>query len=58
MKLSAGTKAPDFEMQDINGKPIWLSDYRGKKIVLGFFRNVNCPFCNLRVHELMKMKET
>lgn len=58
MKLSTGTKAPDFEMQDINGNPIRLSDYQGKKIVLGSFRNVNCPFCNMRVHELMKMKET
>lgn len=58
MKLSKGTKAPDFEMHDINGNLICLSDYRGSKIVLGFFRNVNCPFCNMRVHELMKMKET
>lgn len=58
MKLSAGTKAPDFEVQDINGNSFRLSDYRGQKIVLGFFRNVNCPFCNMRVHELMRMKET
>lgn len=56
MKLYAGTKAPDFEIQDIYEKKIRLSDYRGKKIVLGFFRNVSCPFCNMRVHQLMKMK--
>lgn len=58
MKKYTGTKATDFEVKDINGNAIRLSDYRGKKIVLGFFRNVNCPFCNMRVHQLMKMKET
>ena len=57
MKLSAGSKALNFEVQDIYGNPIRLSDYRGKRILLGFFRNVNCPFCNMRVHQLMKMKE-
>jgi peroxiredoxin Q/BCP len=51
MKLSAGTTSPNFETQDIYGNPVRLSDYRGKKIVLGFFRNVNCPFCNMRVHQ-------
>jgi thioredoxin-dependent peroxiredoxin len=57
MKLSAGTTAPDFALADIHGTPVRLSAYRGKKVVLGFFRNVNCPFCNMRVHQLMKMKE-
>lgn len=29
-----GDKAPDFSLSDINGNPITLSDYRGKKIIL------------------------
>lgn len=58
MKLFAKMKAPDFEMQDIYGNPVRLSDYKGKKVVLGFYRNVNCPFCNMRVHQLMKMKDS
>lgn len=53
MKLNEGQYAPDFVATDIYGKEIKLSDYRGKKIILGFFRNVNCPFCNRRVHQIM-----
>jgi peroxiredoxin Q/BCP len=29
--------APDFELQDETGKPVKLSDYRGKKVVLYFY---------------------
>lgn len=58
MKLSTGTKAPDFAVEDIYGNLVHLSDYQGKKVILGFFRNVNCPFCNMRVHQLMKLKES
>jgi peroxiredoxin len=56
MKLTNGQKALDFTGTDIHGNTIKLSDYKGKKIMLGFFRNVNCPFCNRRVHQLMGMK--
>lgn len=56
MKLHIGESAKDFTAKDIYGKQIRLSDYKGKKILLSFFRNVNCPFCNLRVHELTKLK--
>lgn len=57
MKIFKGQKAVDFTVNDIYGNEIKLSNYRGKKILLGFFRNVSCPFCNLRVHELKKMKD-
>ncbi|SFD82520.1 peroxiredoxin family protein [Thermophagus xiamenensis] len=53
MKLQSGNNAIDFTAQDIHGKEIRLSNYRGQKIILSFFRNVNCPFCNRRVHQLM-----
>jgi peroxiredoxin len=34
-----GQSAPDFELQDTNGKSHRLSDYRGQKnIVLAFLR--------------------
>jgi peroxiredoxin len=34
-----GQAAPDFELSDLWGKPIRLSDFRGKKIVvLAFLR--------------------
>ena len=56
MKIKENQLAPDFTVTDIDGKVIRLSNYRGKKILLSFFRNVNCPFCNRRVHKLMGLK--
>jgi len=53
MKLTVGKLAPDFAAIDIFGNEIKLSDYKGKKIILGFYRNVACPFCNRRVHRIM-----
>lgn len=38
-----GDKAPEFSLNDQNGKPIKLSDYRGKIVVLEWF-NDHCPF--------------
>ena len=39
--LSIGSRAPDFELADGNGKPHKLADYIGnKKVVLVFFRGV------------------
>jgi peroxiredoxin Q/BCP len=53
MKLKEKQFAPDFTTTDIFGNTFQLSELRGKKIVLGFYRNVACPFCNRRVHQLM-----
>lgn len=53
MKLKEGQIAIDFTTTDIHGKEVKLSDYKGKKIILTFMRNVSCPFCNVRVHRLM-----
>jgi len=54
MRLQAGQAAPDFLRPDIGGKKIRLSDYRGRYLLLSFYRYASCPFCNLRVHELMQ----
>ncbi len=56
MKLKEGFNAQDFTAQDIYGSQIKLSDYKGKKIILSFYRNVNCPFCNRRIHQIMGKK--
>ncbi len=34
---AVGQPAPDFEMLNDEGKPVKLSDYRGKKVVLYFY---------------------
>ena len=38
-----GTSAPDFVIADTSGKPVKLSDYRGKFVVLEW-TNPECPF--------------
>lgn len=52
MRLTPPCPSIDFATQDIYGNLIKLSDYRGKKVMLAFFRDAACPFCNLRVYEL------
>ena len=52
MRLSPGQPAVDFSVTDIFGNRISLADYRGKKLLLSFYRYAACPFCNYRVHEL------
>jgi peroxiredoxin len=38
-----GEKAPDFELDDLDGKPVKLSSFLGKRVVLEWF-NPQCPF--------------
>lgn len=43
--LEVGTKAPDFQLLDKDGKSVRLSDFLGKKIVLYFYPRDNTPGC-------------
>lgn len=43
--LEVGTKAPDFTLQDKDGKNVSLSDFLGKKVVLYFYPRDNTPGC-------------
>jgi peroxiredoxin len=52
MRLTPPALSIDFNAQDIYGRPVSLRDYRGKRVMLSFFRNAGCPFCNLRLYEL------
>lgn len=45
MPLKAGRTAPDFTVNDQDGKPVSLKDYRGKKIALYFYPQDNTPTC-------------
>ena len=45
MSLKVGDPAPDFEVNDQDGNPVKLSDYRGKKVVLYFYPRDNTPGC-------------
>jgi peroxiredoxin len=36
--ITPGEMAPDFELKDVEGHIIHLSDFRGKPVVLSFLR--------------------
>jgi thioredoxin-dependent peroxiredoxin len=52
VKVKPPQAAPTFTIKDINGTIVNLADYKGKKVMLTFYRNVGCPICNLRFNEL------
>lgn len=43
--MNIGDKAPDFTLQDKDGKSVSLSDYKGKKVILYFYPKDNTPGC-------------
>jgi len=53
--LKPGTQAPDFALQDINGKTFKLSDFQGRKVVLVFWASW-CPDCRAEVPELKALQ--
>ncbi len=54
MRLKAGEKAPLFEVEDIHGQRIALKDFAGQKLMVSFYRYSGCPFCNLRVADMIR----
>lgn len=52
--LKAGTPAPDFTLNDLDGKPVSLKDFRWKRVVLVFWASW-CPDCRAEVPELKAM---
>jgi peroxiredoxin len=54
MRLKEGQIAPAFAKPDIHGRTVAPEQYRGRYLLLSFYRFASCPFCNLRVHDLIK----
>jgi peroxiredoxin Q/BCP len=41
MALEVGRKAPDFTLPDEAGRPVKLSDFKGKRVVVFFYPKAN-----------------
>lgn len=53
MRIATGNLAPDFTATVYAREPLTLSQLRGRKVWLAFFRYAGCPLCNLRVHQMI-----
>ncbi|MGH4006666.1 MAG: thioredoxin-dependent thiol peroxidase [Pseudonocardiaceae bacterium] len=45
VRLSPGDPAPDFTLPNADGKPVSLSDYRGRSVVVYFYPAAATPGC-------------
>ena len=54
MKIKPGQPAPGFSAVDQHSNPVNLEDYRGRKLLLSFFRHAACPFSRLRILRLIE----
>jgi len=43
MAMNINDKAPDFTLQDENGKNVALKDFRGKTVILFFYPRASTP---------------
>jgi len=50
--LKAGDKVPNFTVNDQDGNPVSLSDYKGKKLVVFFYPKANTPTCTVEACNL------
>ncbi len=54
--LQKGQKAPDFELQTMDGETVKLSDYRGQKVMINFWATW-CPPCRAEMPDMQKFYE-
>jgi len=57
MKVNAGEKVKNITLPSIDGSIFNLDTINGKPYLLSFFRFASCPFCNLRVNQLVNRFE-
>jgi thiol-disulfide isomerase/thioredoxin len=52
----ARTAAPDWELADLNGKPIKLSDFRGHVVILDFWATW-CAACRMEIPHFVDLQK-
>tara|TARA_B110000908_G_C10088417_1_gene372832 strand:- start:315 stop:848 length:534 start_codon:yes stop_codon:yes gene_type:complete len=54
MRLKSGENRIKIELPSIKGSTFNTETLNGKPYMLSFYRFASCPFCNLRVNELVR----
>jgi peroxiredoxin Q/BCP len=54
MRLTPGEKVRELKLPAIDGSLFEIESLKGKPFMLSFLRFASCPFCNLRVNQLVK----
>ncbi len=54
--LKPGDKAPDFTLTSDEGKPVSLSDFKGKQVVLYFYPKANTPGCTIEACDFRDLR--
>lgn len=54
LALTIGEKVPDFELSDLSGKTVALSDFKGQKVILNFWATW-CPPCRQEMPEFNEL---
>ncbi|MDN4500834.1 redoxin domain-containing protein [Alteromonadaceae bacterium BrNp21-10] len=52
--IKVGDRIDELCLPNIDGSEFDVSQIKGKRYMLSFFRFAACPFCNLRVHQLVE----
>lgn len=56
--LAVGSRAPDFELRDLDGKPVSLAAHKGEKATVIAFFGVSCPAARYYAPRLEELYET
>jgi len=56
-KAATAYAAPDFDLQDLNGSHVTLSQFKGQKPVLLYFWATWCPHCRAVRPEVIKLRK-
>ena len=54
MRLTPGSRIKNIQLPAIDGSTFDTQSIKGKPVMISFFRFASCPFCNLRVNELVR----
>ena len=54
MRITSGSKLNNIQLPAIDGSLFNSESVKGKPVMLSFFRFASCPFCNMRLNELVR----